>query len=414
MSITRDRAYAILKLSPGATLIEIKKSYRRSILECHPDKVKEQDPSRETKRAEFNAKTQELNKAYEILSNTPEDLQGFFSRFTDDLIATQIKETEALRQLFPSVDKLSKSYFYEIHSSDYNEKEKERYESYGIGIDRGRYGHKFDLIIIDRVKFNQFVRRANGDMTSPPSSEINLKKLDTITTLRILRKLLPWAQTGLDGYSMYRRHNSSYTLKDEEEAEEQYKRFGLSVIKCEIPKNPKDLYKLKIYITDEVKFYELIKAKIIPSKIDDCLRAVSETDSAPVEREHELDKETKEEKKERKRESTDETKDFESESRKKDFEAGDELNDHSGKKIIEPVFLSTGSSSSSEASSVHFSTPASTHGKRKLVNGSSSGSNRGSKDSRKDSFFSSSPETPEIERSSSGSGSPTLTSTSSP
>lgn len=55
--------YDILEVSHTATLDEIKSSYRRLIRAWHPDL------HRETGKAEASEKTQEINQAYNVLSN---------------------------------------------------------------------------------------------------------------------------------------------------------------------------------------------------------------------------------------------------------------------------------------------------------------------------------------------------------
>lgn len=63
---TLDHAYALLEVSPKATRQEIKRAYRRSISQNHPDKLIAQGlPQEMIKLA--NDKTQKINKAYELI-----------------------------------------------------------------------------------------------------------------------------------------------------------------------------------------------------------------------------------------------------------------------------------------------------------------------------------------------------------
>lgn len=97
--------YNILRVTPRATDVEIKKSYRKLALLYHPDR----NPSGE----QFMDYFMEIQEAYEILSN-PENRRNYDSEFIKkygSLSSKHIKTAENLINEFTHLSLLSKEYF---------------------------------------------------------------------------------------------------------------------------------------------------------------------------------------------------------------------------------------------------------------------------------------------------------------
>ena len=83
MDDTTNKALNSLDLAPGASLDDVKKSYRELALIWHPDKV----PDRVKDRA--TAKFTEINEAYQWLVRNPENLQVSSSSWSTDRSTSQ-------------------------------------------------------------------------------------------------------------------------------------------------------------------------------------------------------------------------------------------------------------------------------------------------------------------------------------
>ena len=70
VKIISDNYYEILGVSPGVSLKELEKAYRKKALECHPDRAAINNISVE----EATTKFQELNEAYKKLEEQIKNL----------------------------------------------------------------------------------------------------------------------------------------------------------------------------------------------------------------------------------------------------------------------------------------------------------------------------------------------------
>jgi len=64
--LTSDSHYAVLNLDPDASVDEIKRSYKKMVLECHPDRVLSQGMPEDFKKV-VEEKFQKIREAYEAL-----------------------------------------------------------------------------------------------------------------------------------------------------------------------------------------------------------------------------------------------------------------------------------------------------------------------------------------------------------